>query len=180
LLPEVMNFREWPFGVLAGYLFGFVFQKFSPEEDSAKSGAYVNLFANCLDNFTHGLAIGGSFVIGINRGWATTATILVHEIPHEFGDFAILLRGGLTRSRAALLQSITAFAGLSGSLFVIFLQDISPDLVLRCIVPFTIGAFIYVSLTNVLPELMEDEKNYHWIVLIISIGIVTMGLLSSL
>lgn len=180
LLPEVMNFREWPFGVLAGYLFGFVFQKFSPEEDSAKSGAYVNLFANCLDNFTHGLAIGGSFVIGINRGWATTATILVHEIPHEFGDFAILLRGGLTRSRAALLQSITAFAGLSGALFVIFLKDISPDLVLRCIVPFTIGAFIYVSLTNVLPELMEDEKNYHWIVLIISIGIVTMGLLSSL
>jgi len=91
-----MNFREWPFGVLAGYLFGFVFQKFSPEEDSAKSGAYVNLFANCLgkkrakitrfnmrllsDNFTHGLAIGGSFVIGINRGWATTATILVHEV----------------------------------------------------------------------------------------------------
>ena len=78
-------------------MFGFVFQKFSPEDDSAKSGAYVNLFANCLgkkmsknnsdfhrellsDNFTHGLAIGGSFVIGINRGWATTATILVHEV----------------------------------------------------------------------------------------------------
>lgn len=48
LLPEVINFHEWPFGVLAGYMFGFVFQKFSPEEDSAKSGAYVNLFANCL------------------------------------------------------------------------------------------------------------------------------------
>jgi zinc transporter ZupT len=50
------------------------------------------------------------------------------------------------------------FSGLSGALFVIFLKDISPDLVLRCIVPFTIGAFIYVSLTNVLPELMEDQK----------------------
>ena len=52
LLPEVMNFHEWPFGVLAGYIFGFVFQKFSPEEDSAKSGAYVNLFANCLGRKT--------------------------------------------------------------------------------------------------------------------------------
>ena len=48
LLPEVINYHEWPFGVLAGYMFGFVFQKFTPEEDSAKSGAYVNLFANCL------------------------------------------------------------------------------------------------------------------------------------
>ena len=53
---------------------------------------------------------------------------------------------------------INLFSGLSGALFVILLKDISPDLVLRCVVPFTIGAFIYVSLTNVLPELMEDEK----------------------
>jgi zinc transporter ZupT len=37
---------------------------------------------------------------------------LLNQIPHEFGDFAILLRSGLTRSRAALLQAITAFAGI--------------------------------------------------------------------
>ena len=51
LLPEVMSYHEWPLGALAGYMFGFIFQKFFPEDDSAKTGAYVNLFANCLGNF---------------------------------------------------------------------------------------------------------------------------------
>ena len=50
LLPEVMSYHEWPLGALAGYMFGFIFQKFFPEDDSAKTGAYVNLFANCLGN----------------------------------------------------------------------------------------------------------------------------------
>ena len=97
--------------MLFGYIFGFVVQKCLPEENAATSGAYVNLMANSLDNFTHGLAIGGAFVIDRSMGITTTLSILLHEVPHELGDFAILLRGGLTKSRAAVLQLITAFAG---------------------------------------------------------------------
>jgi zinc transporter ZupT len=43
-------------------------------------------------------------------------------------------------------------------MFVIFLKDVSPNLVIRFIIPFTVGAFIYVALTNVLPELKEDQE----------------------
>ena len=49
-------------------------------EDVRVQGAYINLMANCLDNFTHGLAIGGSFLIDARSGWATTACILIHEV----------------------------------------------------------------------------------------------------
>ena len=80
------------------------------------------------------------------------------QIPHEIGDFAILLRGGLKRSHAAVLQLITALAGLLGAMFVIFLQDVNPDLVKIFIVPFTIGAFVFVALTNVLPELTSNQR----------------------
>ena len=47
-----------------------------------------------MDNFTHGLAIGGSFLAGTRIGLLTTFAILLHEIPHEVGDFAILLKSG--------------------------------------------------------------------------------------
>jgi len=56
---------------------------------------YLNLLANSIDNFTHGLAVAGSFLVSTRVGILTTAAILLHEIPHEVADFAILLRAGL-------------------------------------------------------------------------------------
>ena len=55
---------------------------------------YLNLFADFFHNFTDGLAIGASFLAGKNIGLVTTVTILFHEIPHEIGDYAILIQSG--------------------------------------------------------------------------------------
>ena len=74
---------------------------------------YLNLLANVVDNFTHGLAIGGSYHISVRLGHVTTLAILLHEVPHEISDFAILLRAGFDRWGAAKAQIFTA----SGSLF---------------------------------------------------------------
>jgi len=178
LLPEAMNYPNWGYGVLFGYMFGFVVEKCLPEELAPNAGAYVNLMANCLDNFTHGLAIGGAFVINRTAGIKTTVSILLHEIPHEIGDFAILLRGGLKRSHAAVLQLITALAGLLGAMFVIFLQDVNSDLVKIFIVPFTIGAFVFVALTNVLPELTSNQRDFHWVISYLVLGVAMMGFIS--
>lgn len=77
---------------------------------------YLNLLMNFLDNFTHGLSVGGSFLISFRVGVLSTFTILVHEIPHEVGDFAILLRSGFSRWDAARAQLITASGGIVGAL----------------------------------------------------------------
>ena len=41
-----------------------------------------------------GLAIGASFMAGNTVGVMTTFSILFHEIPHEIGDYAILIQSG--------------------------------------------------------------------------------------
>ena len=80
--------------------------------------------ANCVDNFTHGLAVGGSFLISFRLGFFTTFAILVHEVPHEIGDFAILLKSGFTRWEAAKAQLMTATGGICGAFIaVIFSGD---------------------------------------------------------
>lgn len=53
--------------------------------------------------------------MSLRLGLLTTFAILVHEIPHEVGDFAILLKSGFSRWDAAVFQILTAGGGLIGS-----------------------------------------------------------------
>lgn len=94
--------------------------KISIKAKSIHVTGYLNLMANCIDNFTHGLAVGGSFLVSFRLGALTTFAILVHEIPHEVGDFAILLRSGFNRWDAAKAQLVTACGGVFGALTAVW------------------------------------------------------------
>lgn len=66
-----------------------------------KVSGYLNLAADFIHNFTDGLAMGASFLVGSTVGTVTTLTILLHEVPHEIGDFAILIQSGCTKRKVA-------------------------------------------------------------------------------
>lgn len=118
---------------------------------------YLNLLANSVDNFTHGLAIGGSFLASTRIGLLTTFAILIHEIPHEVGDFAILIKSGFGRWEAARAQLATASLGVLGAVCALLVDD-SDDLGLQTawILPFTAGGFIQIALVGVLPEVVKE------------------------
>jgi len=78
------------------------------------ASGYLNLVANCTDNFTHGLAIAAGYVVSPAVGMLTTLAILCHEVPHEVGDFAILLNSGFSLREAAKAQVLTASGGFVG------------------------------------------------------------------
>lgn len=67
--------------------------------DDIKVAGYLNLAADFTHNFTDGLAIGASFLVSRNLGVITTFTILLHEVPHEIGDFAILVQSGCNKRK---------------------------------------------------------------------------------
>ena len=74
-----------------------------------KVSAYLNLAADFTHNFTDGLAIGASFLAGRNTGIITTVTVLLHEIPHEIGDFAILIQSGCDRKKVSIFHHYFLF-----------------------------------------------------------------------
>ncbi len=72
------------------------------QENEIQVAGYLNLAADFAHNFTDGLAIGASYLAGQNIGIVTTLTILFHEVPHEIGDFAILIQSGCSKRKVFL------------------------------------------------------------------------------
>ncbi|XP_064318743.1 zinc transporter ZIP13 isoform X2 [Phalacrocorax carbo] len=117
----------------------------------------------------------------IKVGFLTTMAILLHEIPHEVGDFAILLRAGFDRWSAAKMQLSTALGGILGACFAICAQ--SPKgagETVAWILPFTSGGFLYIALVNVVPDLLEEKNPWNSLqqILLLCTGITVMVLLS--
>ena len=77
-----------------------------------KPGAWLNMLADTVHNFTDGLAIGATCHTG--AGFSTMLAVLFHEIPHEVGDFAILLQQGFTKKQAFSAQFVSATGAFAG------------------------------------------------------------------
>ncbi|RPA89816.1 Zinc/iron permease [Choiromyces venosus 120613-1] len=148
---------------------------------SIKLSSYLNLIADFSHNITDGLAMSAAFYAGPMVGATTTVAVFFHEIPHEVGDFALLVQSGFTKWQAMGAQFFTAVGAFLGTFIGIAIQTYSAsgageegvvgggdgvdagiwgtglsagDLVL----PFTAGTFLYVGF-SVIPELLETGKN---------------------
>ncbi|XP_075992400.1 zinc transporter catecholamines up [Anticarsia gemmatalis] len=135
-------------------------KKGKDKKEEIKIAGYLNLAADFTHNFTDGLAIGASYIAGNNIGLITTITIFLHEIPHEIGDFAILVQSGCSRRKAMFLQLLTAFGAVSGTVISIYLRGSGDGLVSSLILPFTAGGFIYIATVSVIPELLEGSNKF--------------------
>lgn len=61
-----------------------------------KIAGILNLAADALHNLSDGIAIGAAFASGSGLGFSTALATLLHELPHEIGDFAVLVQSGMT------------------------------------------------------------------------------------
>ena len=77
--------------------------------------AFLNLVADATHNFTDGLAIGVAFGRHEHEV-ATTLAVLLHELPHEVGDVAILIAAGYRPSQAVKMQFCTALGAMCGTI----------------------------------------------------------------
>ncbi|GFQ81451.1 zinc transporter SLC39A7 [Trichonephila clavata] len=149
-----------------------------PENDIMVAG-YLNLAADFTHNFTDGLAIGASYIAGSGIGLITTLTILLHEVPHEIGDFAILIQSGCSKRKAILLQLVTAIGAVAGTACSLFAEGMD-ERATNLILPFTAGGFIYIATVSVIPDLLEDTKFWQSVkeVVALLVGVFMMVLIA--
>ncbi len=154
--------------ILAGIAGFFVLEKFlhwRHEHDLEASGHIhpvgpMNLVANGIHNFVDGVLIGASFQAGPAVGLATTLAVVMHEIPQEIGNFAVLVHAGYARGQALRLNFFAGCAALLGAVAVLCIGSYATPFV-NDILPFAAGGFIYIAGCDLVPQLHREKRPLH-------------------
>ena len=205
LMPEIIKESGWTFQVsaylLIGILIFFILEKIvhfqqyhchgpqcehelegiakkSKHKHEIHSFAYMSLIGSSLHNIVDGMVIAASYIVSFPIGIATTLAVLLHEIPHELGDFSILVHGGFSKGRALFINFLSALVSLLGMVITFFLNSYVGNIT-HIIVPIATGGFIYIAGSDLIPELHKETGLKTSIIQVITfiLGILIMAAL---
>ncbi|MDD3399724.1 MAG: ZIP family metal transporter [Candidatus Pacebacteria bacterium] len=116
--------------------------------------SYLVLVSDAVHNFIDGIIIAASFVVAWPVGVVTALAVALHEIPQEIGDFGILVYGGFKKTKALLLNFVSASTVILGGVAGFFLaESIGQSIVF--LLPFAAGNFIYIASSDLIPEIKK-------------------------
>ena len=173
LLPEAVEHTEESGGsinvflwVLLGMLFFYLLDRaihWFQYHQKVNKGKHTSvnvplvILGDSVHNFIDGVAIATTYLVNPAAGLITTFATVAHEIPQEIGDFAILLHEGMKRKKVLIINIFSALLSVAGGLLAFFIGE-----KIEGIIPYslslTTGFFLYIALTNLLPEIHHEEK----------------------
>ncbi|CAL1535971.1 unnamed protein product [Lymnaea stagnalis] len=113
--------------------------------------AYMIIFGDALHNFIDGLSIGSAFTQSIMTGVGVSVAVMCEELPHELGDFAILLNSGMQFKKAIFYNFLSACTCYVGVVVGILLGENTHSH--EWIFAVAGGMFLYISLVDMMPEM---------------------------
>lgn len=179
--------------VVFGILMIFIFEKFlgwyhyhdqrhDSETFEHTFSAQTVIFGDALHNFIDGIAIALGFLVSFEIGVATTGAVFLHEIPQEIGDFGVLIRRGYSRRKIISYNLFTAMTTVVGAILAYFMMPFLPDTFMFVALAVAAGVFIYISTSDLIPELREHSSGRldigHTLALLL--GITSVMFLSTL
>lgn len=188
LVPEALESLQAPAALgalLAGILTFFMLEKLvlwrhchTADCDAHETSATLILIGGGLHNFTDGAIIGAAVLTSLPLGLTTAVAVAAHQIPQEVGDFAILLDAGYSRSRAFVLNAVSASTCVLGAGAVYIATGTAPG-ALSYVLAFAAGSFLYVAMSDLIPGLHREAVDVGAVrqVVMIGLGVGTIVLL---
>lgn len=145
----------------------------------ARRGGLPILVGDAFHNFADGVVIAGAFVVDVKLGVLATLAVMAHEIPHEVGDFMILLNAGFSKRRAFVFNLLSGAAAVVGGVVGYFVLD-----TMQGLLPYALmvaaASFLYIALSDLLPEMMRRSslRNSLPEVFFVLVGVVIAALVT--
>lgn len=139
-----------------------------------KSAIPLVLVGDTIHNFIDGVAIGASFFITPGLGLITAISTFLHEVPHEIGDFGILLKAGWKRKNILVVNVISASTTIVGAFAVLTFSENSS--LLGTLLSISSGIFLYLGASDFLPNIEETKGSQMKHVLPLILGVIAMML----
>ncbi len=167
LLPEATEFigADTYVIVLITFLAAYIFEQIffgihhhetEGHEHEHKSSVIFVIIGDTIHNLIDGIAIGASFFVTPGLGLVTAISTFLHEVPHEIGDFGILLHAGWKKRRIVLVNVISAAITIVGAFSVIgFAKN---ELFIGVLLAISAGIFLYLGASDFLPHLRQEKK----------------------
>ncbi len=155
--------------ILLGILFSFLIEKIIHWRHCHILGGHdghhhpvgvLSLIGESLHNFIDGIVIAAAYLASPGVGIATTLAVVFHEIPHEIGNYAILLHSGYTRQKALLFNLLSGATAILGACSVLFLSQWTVNIV-QYALPFAAGNLLYIAGSDLIPELHKHTRVSH-------------------
>ena len=185
LIPEaagyIKDITQLFLYVILGFMLFFILEKYlhwrhcHEPECKLHQFTYLNIVGDIVHNFSDGLIIGAVFLIDIKVGIAATLAIIFHEIPHELGNFTVLIYGGFSKTKALLFNFLSSLFAIAGTVTGYYLAGNISGFS-RFLLPAAGGGFIYIASCDLIPELHKetDGKRSALIMVAFSVGIMLM------
>jgi zinc and cadmium transporter len=183
LMPEAIEKNSpqvWPLALIIGILFFFLLEKIlrwrhCHEEacENPKHLGPMNMVGDGFHNIIDGILIGASFLVSPTLGLATTVAVVLHEIPQEMGDFGVLLHSGYTVKKALLYNFLSGIMAILGAILILIVGQ-SVISITNFMIPLAAGGFLYIALSDLVPELHKETK---WQTTALQVSAIILGLL---
>ena len=127
------------------------------DADEARRGGIPILVGDAFHNFADGVVIAAAFLVDWQAGVLATAAVMAHEIPHEVGDFMILLNAGYTKQRAFVFNLLSGSSAVAGGVVGYYVLEAMEEMLPYALL-LAASSFIYIALSDLLPEMMRRSK----------------------
>lgn len=119
--------------------------------------------SDLLHSFIDGVAIGTAFLSSKVMGLSTALAVLIHEVPHLIGDYAVLLSTGFSKLQLVYYSLSVVSSSVFGSVLVNIMnsafQGETWEQIERGLLAFASGNFLYISLADLIPEVLTRRSD---------------------